>query len=55
VSRFHELPDGGRQLDIVFPDASVMSLPMDANMAGQVSERLVAPSVAVPRPQVALN
>jgi hypothetical protein len=51
----HELQDGGRQIDIVLPDASVVSLPMDRDMARLVGERLIAPSIEVPRAKVAMN
>lgn len=44
-----ELPDGGRQINVVCPDLSVISLPMPADMAVKLGERLIAPSVHVPR------
>lgn len=43
-----QLPDGGRQLDVIFPSGEVLSLPLDAEMARQLGGRLIAPSVEVP-------
>lgn len=44
-----ELPGGARQLNVIHPDASVLSLSMDPDFARKLGERLIAPSVEVPR------
>jgi hypothetical protein len=47
-----DLEDGGRQVDVVFPDNSVLPLPMPPEMAKTLGERLIAPSVEVARPSL---
>jgi hypothetical protein len=42
----HELPDGGRQVDIVTPDAEIIALPLSPAAAADLAARLTAPRAA---------
>lgn len=38
----HDLPGGGRQVDVVTPDGRVLALPFDATASRQLAARLAA-------------